>query len=289
MKILIVGASGLVGGNIFNYLSSQTNWEVIGTYNNFKVDPFIFFDASESSSWSDKVLNTNWDVIVHTGALTHVDKCEENPELSYLLTVKSAENMSSFAEKIGAILIYISTDYIFDGECGPYIENEIPNPINIYGQHKLEAEKLITALLSNYLILRITNVYGNELRNKNFIARTVAQIKSNKELSITAPNDQYATPINAMDIAKAIFLLICDRKTGIYHLASTDFFNRVQLLQRINLHHNNILQIIPISTSQLKQVAKRPLIGGLIAKKFLDEYPDFHFSSVDDYLKSLME
>jgi dTDP-4-dehydrorhamnose reductase len=287
MKILIVGASGLVGGNIFNYLSSETNWDVLGTYNNFKADPFIFFDASERGSWSDTVVNTNWDVIVHTGALTHVDGCEENPELSYLLTVKSAENMCSFADRIGALLIYISTDYIFDGECGPYTENEIPNPVNIYGQHKLKAEKLVIAMLSNYLILRITNVYGNELRNKNFLARTIAQIKSNIELSITAPIDQYATPINALDVAKAIFLLISDRKTGIYHLASSDFFNRVQFLQRINLHYNNILQINPISTSQLKQAAKRPLIGGLVSKKFLDEYPNFHFSNVDDYLKSL--
>jgi dTDP-4-dehydrorhamnose reductase len=288
MKILIVGASGLVGGNIFNYLSSKTNWDLVGTYNNYKVDSFIFFDASEISGWSDEVVNTNWDVIVHTGALTHVDGCEENPELSYHLTVKSAENMCSFAKKIGALLVYISTDYIFDGESGPYSENEIPNPINIYGQHKLEAEKLIIAMLSNHLILRITNVYGNELRNKNFIARTITQIRSNIELSITAPYDQYATPINALDVAKAILLLISDRKTGVYHLASSDFFNRVQLLQRINLHYNNILQINPISTSELKQPAKRPLIGGLVSKKFLDEYPNFNFCNVDDYLKSLI-
>jgi dTDP-4-dehydrorhamnose reductase len=286
MKILIIGASGLVGGNIYNYLVKHTNWEITGTYNKFLVSPFIFLDASELSTWSKFINKTDWDVIIHTGALTHVDKCEEALDLSELLTVKSTYNLCKLASEKGSKLIYISTDYVFDGTTGPYSESDIPNPLCVYGKHKLEAENIVKSSLSNYLILRITNVYGNEVRNKNFLSRTIMQIKSNTNLEITAPYDQYATPVNALDIAKSILLLINDRKNGIYHIASTDFLNRVQFLQKINSYFGNKLIINPIKTNNLNQSAKRPLMGGLLSKKFLSEYPDFVFSNIDDYLRS---
>lgn len=286
MKILIIGASGLVGGNIYNYLVKHTNWEITGTYNKFPVSPFIFLDASEINKWPEIITKTDWDAIIHTGALTHVDKCEEESELSEFLTVKSTENLCKLAIDKGSKFIYISSDYVFDGLDGPYSESDIPNPLCVYGRHKLEAENLVKSSLSNYLIIRITNVYGNEVRNKNFLSRTIMQIKSNTNLEITAPYDQYATPVNALDIAKSILLLINDSKNGIYHIASTDFLNRVQFLQKINSYFGNKLIINPIKTNNLNQSAKRPLMGGLMARKFLNEYPEFEFSNIDDYLRN---
>lgn len=285
MKILIIGASGLVGGSIYKYLVNSTDWEIIGTYNNFQVEPFVFFDASARKSWSSFILNEGWDIIIHTGALTNVDRCEEDSELSYRLTVKSVENLSLFASEIGAKLIYTSTDYVFDGECGPYTEKDIPNPINIYGTHKLKSEELITKSLTNYLIVRITNVYGDEIREKNFLSRVITQIKSNLDFNISAPHDQYATPVNALDIAKVILILILDQKSGLYHIASTDYLNRVQFIQKINKYFNDVLSVNPVTTRELNQLAPRPLLGGLIAKKFLDEYPNFQFSNIDDFIK----
>ena len=104
-------------------------------------------------------------------------------------------------------------------------------------------------------------------------------------IEIKAPVDQLATPVNAVDVAKAINLLVQDNKTGTYHLASTDFLSRVQLLQRINAYQANQINIIPVKTASLNQAALRPLRGGLVAAKFTSEYPDFIFSNVDDYLK----
>lgn len=285
MKVLIIGSSGLVGGNIYDYFSNVTEWDLIGTYNKYHVEPFIFLDASQIDNWPALVLETKWDIIIHTGALTNVDRCEEEPELSELLTVQSTINLCSLAFKQGTKLIYISTDYVFDGKNGPYRENEIPAPVCVYGRHKLASENVIKSTLTDYLILRVTNVYGNELRGKNFLARTISQTKSDKSLLITAPSDQYATPVNALDIAKAMLLLIRDSKNGIYHIASTDFLSRVQFLNRINVYFDNKLIIKPIKTYLLKQSAKRPLMGGLLSEKFLSEYPDFMFSNIDDYLK----
>ena len=286
MKILIIGASGLVGGNLFKYLSENTEFEITGTYNNYRLEPFINFDASEKSSWSKSIVKTKWDIIVHTGALTHVDRCEQEPELSYYLTVKSVHNVCLFASEIGAKLIYISTDYVFDGNSGPYTELDSPNPINVYGKHKLEAENFVKSCLIEYLILRITNVYGDEVRSKNMLSRTISQITTKSNLSITAPFDQYATPVNAHDIAKAILVLINNKKTGIYHIASTDFLNRVQFIQKVNSYFNNVLNINAVTTEQLNQIAPRPLLGGLIAQKFLNEFPEFCFSNLDSYLNA---
>jgi dTDP-4-dehydrorhamnose reductase len=229
-------------------------------------------------------LQTSWDIIIHTGALTHVDRCEQEPELSKYLTVNSAINLINFSAKIGAKFVYISTDYVFDGTSGPYSENSQTNPLSIYGQHKLEVEKIIASTLTNYLILRITNVYGSELRNKNLLSRTIQDFKNKNQISIKAPYDQYSTPINAFDIARSLMLLLNDKKNGIYHLSSTDFLSRVQFMQKINSYLNNRLTVIPVDTNSLNQIAKRPLLGGLLAEKFLSEYPGFEFTSLDSYL-----
>lgn len=287
MQILIIGASGLVGGCTYNYFEKQTEWKLTGTYNQFQVEPHIFFNASAPETWPDFILNTKWDIIIHTGALTNVDKCEENPELSNYLTVASVFHLTNFSARIGAKLVYISTDYVFDGKKGPYIESDKPNPINIYGQHKLAAENIIQSTLSNYLILRVTNVYGTEFRNKNFVSKVISQIQNCDGITIQAAYDQFATPVSSFDIAKSMLLLLRDCRKGIYHIASTDYMSRVQLLQKINYYFGNKISIEPLSTKNLQQTANRPLNAGLKSYRFLLEYPHFNFSNIDNYLLSL--
>ncbi|HAW52740.1 MAG TPA: hypothetical protein DCX54_10505, partial [Flavobacteriales bacterium] len=140
----------------------------------------------------------------------------------------------------------------------------------------------------NFLICRVTNVYGNEERGKNFIARLIESARSGEKMEFTFPIDQFATPINAMDVARALVQLMTDGKRGIYHLASTDFLNRYQLATRVLKHFpQNRITINPILTSEMNQAAERPLNGGLISAKFLSEYPTFEYTNVDDYLHQL--
>lgn len=283
MNILVVGASGLVGGNIFNYLKTLDKFNVIGTYNFYKVDNLINFNASINfNEYPKDILEINWDIIVHTGALTNVDHCEENPEESNYLTIQSTKNLIELSKVSNAKFIYISTDYVFDGENGPYREDAEVNPLCIYGKHKLLAENLVKEL-GDYLIIRITNVYGDELRNKNFLARIIHELLLGNAKLVAGPLDQFASPINALDIARAVFKLIEDNKNGIYHLSSTDYLSRVQFLHIIKKYFN-LLKIEPYTSIELKQKAIRPLRGGLNSEKFLSEYPDFHFSNIDDYI-----
>ena len=287
MKVFIAGASGLVGSNCMKHFK-EMGAEVSGSYFSYPTEDTVFFDTlSPANPENFDVVSYKPDVIIHCGALNHVDHCETHEEESYQKTVQSTKNLLAIAKQCNARFVYISTDYVFDGKEGPYTEDAPVNPISIYGRHKLEAEQLSISELNNTLVLRVTNVYGDEARGKNFIARIIDQCKNNQKLTLKLPYDQYASPTNAFDIARAMYVLLHDNKSGIYHIGSTDYMNRVELALRV-------LKYFPLaeydlqttSTEELKQPAIRPLKGGFVRMKFSNEYPGFMFTNVDDYLKA---
>jgi dTDP-4-dehydrorhamnose reductase len=285
MKVLVVGASGLVGGHCFQYFKEK-NIEVIGTHRNYIAADTFFFDPSLENCFDflkEKIFKP--DVIIHCGALTNVDYCEDNQIESYNLTVKSTEVIADFCKQNGCRLIYLSTDYVFDGKSGPYSEIDNINPINVYGKHKLEAEKIVKGT-EKFIIARVTNVYGEESRAKNFIAHLLGIIHAGVEKTIKLPFDQFATPIYAGDIAKMLFLLVKEDKNGIYNLSSTDYYNRYQLAKKVKSYFNNAshLNLESTSTKELQQKAKRPLNGGLLNIKFSNEFPNFEYSNIDNYI-----
>jgi dTDP-4-dehydrorhamnose reductase len=285
MKIFISGASGLVGGNCQKYFLEQ-GAEVLGTYFSFPTKNTVFFnslDLADEKNADVKAFKP--DVIVHCGALTHVDYCEDNEEESYQKTVQSTVNLLALAKECHARFVYISTDYVFDGIDGPYAEEDTFNPLGVYAEHKLVGEQAVQGSGVSSLILRITNVYGDEVRGKNFVARIIQQCKEGKELTLKLPVDQYATPVNALDVAKSMWLLLNDKKEGVYHIASTDYVNRVELALRVLKYFPEAkYELIPMFTEELNQAAERPLLGGLLTSKFSAEYPSFLFSNVDDYV-----
>lgn len=285
MRIFISGASGLVGGNCLELFTSQ-NCEVVGTHLSYPTPQTFYFNTlSLGDSNNFDVLNFNPDVIVHCGALTHVDYCESNEKESYEKTVQSTINLISIAKKTNATFVFLSTDYIFDGKNGPYTENEPTYPLNVYGKHKLNAEQIIQKEVDDYLILRVTNVYGKELRNKNFVARIIEQCKNGQEIILNLPYDQFASPTNAYDIARAMFQLLQDQKKGIYHIASSDYMNRIELAKRVLSYFPQIsYKLHPLDTKTLNAPAPRPLLGGLLKAKFASEYPLFLYSTVDDFM-----
>jgi dTDP-4-dehydrorhamnose reductase len=286
MKILIIGASGLVGGNCMRYFSDQAGSTIVGTYYSFQAPGTVFYDTLNPDNPDNfDVLAFDPGAIVHCGALTHVDYCEDNVDESYMKTVRSTQNVTDLCKKTGAKMVYISSDYVFDGESGPYGENAAVNPLSVYGEHKLEAEGLVLKEIPGSIIIRITNVYGDEIRKKNFIARIVGNILEGKKLQLKLPKDQYATPVNAYDVARAIFLLLTHGKTGIYNIAGKEWLNRVELVELILDHFPNVqYEMQEYTTQELGQPAARPLKGGLKNDKMLGEFPKFKFSTVEEYL-----
>ena len=274
MKVFIIGGSGLVGGNCYKYFSQQ-GAEVVATHMAFPTNYSTYFNSCDLDDIQNfKVEGLEPDIVIHCGALTNVDYCEQNEDESYQKTVQSAINVVALCKKLKAKLIYTSTDYVFDGKNGPYTEKAEINPLSIYARHKVAAENEINRYLDDAIIFRITNVYGDEIRGKNFIARIVNDINNGREWNMRLPYDQYATPVNAWDIARAAWLLIRDNKSGIYNVASTDFMNRCQLANKVISYFPNAkATITPVSTRELNQTADRPLTGGLISAKFSFRIP----------------
>lgn len=289
MKVFVAGASGLVGSNCMKHFTEQ-GWEVKGSYFSYEVPGTVFYNTLEPShSDNFDILSYKPDIIVHCGALTHVDYCEANPEESYQKTVQSTKNLLDVAKKCGARFVYISTDYVFDGKEGPYREDAPVNPLSVYARHKLEAEQMALNEIPGTLVLRVTNVYGNEARGKNFVARIIEQCVNKQKLTLKLPYDQYASPANAWDIARAMYVLLRDNKQGIYHIGGTDYLNRVELALRVLQYFPDAeYDLIPISTEEMKQPAARPLLGGFVKMKFSNEYPEFLFGNVDSYLKEVL-
>lgn len=288
MKVFIAGASGLVGSNCLKHFTEQ-GWKVVGSYFSYEVPGTVYYNTLEPGDAKNfDIKGFQPDVIVHCGAMTHVDNCELQPEESYRQTVQSTMNLVAVAKECNARFVYMSTDYVFDGTDGPYVEEDKVNPISVYGRHKLEAEQYALNEIPGTLVLRVTNIYGHEARGKNFVARIVQQCKDKQKLTLKLPYDQYACPTNAWDIARSMFLLLRDGKTGIYHIGGTDYCNRVQLALRVLQYFPDAeYDLIPMSTDELKQPAARPLIGGFVTMKFNREYPDILFGNVDSFLKEL--
>lgn len=289
MKVFISGASGLVGSNCLKHFTEQ-GWETVGSYYSFETVDTVFYDTLNPDRPENfDVVAFGPDVIVHCGALTHVDYCETHEQESYEKTVQSTINLVKLAKDCNARLVYISTDYVFDGKNGPYTEDEPVNPISVYARHKLEAEQIALRDLPNTLVLRVTNVYGNELRGKNFVARIIDQCKNNQKLTLKLPYDQYASPANAWDIARAMFVLLRDNKKGVYNIGGTDYLNRVELALRVLSYFPDAeYDLIPMSTAEMKQPAARPLLGGFLKVKFSNEYPEFLFGNIDSYMKEAL-
>ena len=289
MKVFICGASGLVGGNCLKYFT-EMGWNTVGSYFSFETNDTVFYDTLNASQYMNfDVMEFAPDVIVHCGALTHVDYCETHEEESFEKTVQTTLNLIKLTKNCNARLVYISTDYVFDGVNGPYREDAPINPLSVYARHKLRAEQAVLAEIPEALVLRITNVYGNELRGKNFVARIISQCKEKQFITLKLPFDQYASPANAWDIARAMYVLLKDNKKGIYHIGGTDYLNRVELALKVIGYFPGAEYGLSIcTTAELKQPAARPLLGGFVKAKFSSEYPEFLFGNIDSYMKEVL-
>ncbi len=287
MRVFIVGASGLVGSNCLRHFNAQS-WDVMGSYFSYAQDGLVYYNTLEPEhALNFDICGWHPDAIVHCGALTHVDYCETHVEESFAQTVQSTKNLIKVAQACGARMVYLGTDYVFDGTAGPYLEEAPLDPLSVYGRHKLEAEQAVLGEAPRPLVLRVTNVFGDEARGKNFIARIIQQCKEGVKLTLKLPYDQYASPTNAADIARAMFLLLRDGHEGVFHIGGTDYMNRVQLAMRVLQYFPAAeYDLVPVSTEALQQPAKRPLLGGFINLKFARLYPEFVFSTVDDYVRA---
>lgn len=264
MRVFIVGASGFVGRIMFECLSREH--EVYGSFYSNPLERLVHLDMTDQKAVKDVLSSLNPDVIIHPAANPNVEYCEDHPMETRQVNIEGSKNLIETAREIGANFVYFSSDYVFDGTNGPYSEDDIPNPINEYGLQKLAVEKLITKSLDNYLIIRITVVYGWERSGKNFVMGLINNLKNGSSMKI--PCDQIGSPTYANNMVQAVKELIEADKTGIYHVVGTDVMDRYTFAKNVaDIFKLDENLLIPVTTHQLSQKAKRPLKAGMKVDK----------------------
>ncbi|MFA6583659.1 MAG: SDR family oxidoreductase [Elusimicrobiaceae bacterium] len=268
MKILIIGASGQVGGALLGLYRGDPSVEVLGTYHSYKMDGLVPMDITDPASVRGVFDSFRPDAAVLASAISSADYCEQHPQAAFGTNVRGTENVINFCNAYRVKPVYISTDYIFDGTGGPYNEEAQPNPINVYGKTKLEGEKAVASSESGHLIVRTALVFSYNPVSLNFMMSLINCLAASSDCP--APVDQISNPTYAPDLARALRALIDKNCSGIYNVVGRDRLSRYDFaLKACTLLGLDKRFLRGVETAELKQAAARPLFSGLDTAKLI--------------------
>ena len=208
-----------------------------------------------------EVLRPDW--LFLAAAMTNVDGCEIDQEAAIAINADGPGAIASAAHAAGARTIFFSTDYVFSGVSGPYTERDEPRsvPLSAYGQSKLRGEHAVLQADPRAVVVRTTTLYGPEARGNNFAYRLAADAKATRVTRV--PNDQVSTPTYNRDLGEFVRKLTNTDPRGVIHFSGDELMNRVEFAERLAQAGGLHVRLDPVPTDQLKQLAKRPLAGGL--------------------------
>ncbi|WP_338598658.1 dTDP-4-dehydrorhamnose reductase [Sulfolobus tengchongensis] len=287
MRIVVTGAGGLLGKKIVKVFS---NYEVIGVYYSSKPETPNFLQLNLSDLKEiKKIGDLSPDVIIHAAALTDVDKCEKQPELARLLNVEVTKEIAKLSKETDSFLVYVSTDYVFDGEKGNYREDDKPNPINVYGRTKLEGEEMVKKYADKYLIVRTSTPYGsNPASGKdNFALWLLKKLKNREEIGVVT--DQITSPTLNTNFALMLRESVERKLEGILHLTDASQISRFEFaitLAKVFGLSESLIK--PVTSDLMRWLAKRPKNSSLnvsMASAILSQKP----MTVEKALKLLKE
>lgn len=270
-RILITGSNGFVGSSLAAHFIKSGKYEILCTSKNENELPldidFIKADLSVKKEVKGVFTKFYPDFVVNAAAMTNVDGCEEEKEYAWQVNVKPVEYLSVYCRAMQAKLIHFSTDYIFDGNFGPYYEEDLPNPLNNYGRTKLASENALQAAHIENAIIRTNVVFGNTIgKKKDFIAWLIEKLSIGHPVSIV--DDQYNNPTFVNDLVFTVKKIIECGKSGVFNVGGKDFLSRYEFAQKTaEIFDLDSSLIFPVSTQELKQAAIRPLKSGLITLK----------------------
>jgi len=267
MKYLVTGSAGLIGNRIVSDLE-KSGEIVYSCYNNMK--PVYGIPNKLNLLNLDDVHKIfkkfQPDVIIHCAALTDVEKCEVDPELANSINVKATEIITKEAEKLDSYLMYISTDYVFDGKKGFYKETDLTNPLNQYGKTKLIGEKIIENKISKWSIIRTSTPFDVHSYKKTFPVWVFENLKNNKKINIL--EDQFTSPTYVPNLSKMILEIITRNLEGLFHLSCSNKISRFKFAKMIATKLNLDLSLLnPVSINDMPWKAMRPLDSSLDTSK----------------------
>lgn len=254
MVVLVTGSSGQLGQSL-QFIAP-----------NYPQIDFIFCDSKTLDITNFENCNQVFDkykpnFCINAAAYTAVDKAESEPEKAFEINVTGAKNLAEVSKKFDTTLLHISTDFVFDGsKKTPYLETDLPNPTGVYGQTKLDGEKVIQQILEKHFIIRTSWVYSQF--GNNFM-KTMLRLASERD-TISVVNDQIGTPTNAVDLAEVLVKIIQHGQTelvivfGIYNFSNEGQCSWYDFAKKIFEINNISINLLPIPTTSFPTQAKRP-------------------------------
>jgi len=264
MNILITGANGQLGSELAKVLSIKKSeiGSISKTYNDATVicadvDNLDIADCSQVFNFVNK---SKADVIINCAAYTNVDACETNKEAAFKVNALGPRNLAMAAEKAGAKLVHISTDYVFAGNgVVPYAEWDICNPQSVYGKTKYLGEQYVRELCSKYFIVRTAWLYGYS--GSNFVKTIIKAAKERGELKVV--NDQKGNPTNAADLAHHVLKIADTQEYGLYHCTGNGECSWFDFASKIVEYSKIECKVRPCTTNEFPRPAKRPAYSSL--------------------------
>lgn len=280
-KILVTGSNGLLGQKLVYALRQREGIQLIATSRgenrlNEKAG-YIYesLDITDKDQVQDVISKYRPDCIINTAAMTNVDACETKREECRLINVTAVENIIS-SIKSQTQLIHLSTDFVFDGNNGPYSETDTPHPLSYYAQSKYDSEKVVMKSEIPWTIIRTIIIYGvsENMSRLNLILWAVKSLSKGEKIRVVT--DQYRAPTLAEDLADGCISAALKNKTGIYHISGKETLSIIKIVETVAEFFGLDKTLIePITTSTLNQPARRPPRTGFVIEKAIHEL-DYH-------------
>jgi dTDP-4-dehydrorhamnose reductase len=279
VKILLLGHKGMLGSDLLKTLFAR--YEVVGMDKEE-------IDIVSAKDCKNAVAEVEPDIVINAAAFTNVDGCETQRDECFAVNAEAVKNICEACRGRDIRIIHFSTDYVFDGKAkSPYREQDICNPINVYGESKLAGERYLQSLSEDYLLIRTSWLYG--INGKNFVRTILDKAKTTTRLSVV--DDQIGCPTYTKDLAAAVELLIFQNQRGIFHVTNRGHCSwyefAVRILKEVS---KDEVEVKPIKTHELPLPAMRPAYSALSMQKFITttgKTPQPWQLAVQDYLKNI--
>ena len=259
MKVLVTGVKGQLGYDVVNELTKRGHIAV-GT-------DIEEMDITDKKSVESVMKENMPEAVIHCAAYTAVDAAEDNVELCRKINAEGTQNIADVCKELDIKMIYISTDYVFDGEGErPWEPDDERSPLNVYGQTKYEGELAVQNTLDKFFIVRIAWVFG--VNGKNFI-KTMLNLGKTRD-SLTVVNDQFGSPTYTYDLAKLLVDMVETEKYGIYHATNEGICTWYEFACEIFKQAGMNIKVAPVSASEYPAKAKRPSNSRMSKEKLTD-------------------
>ena len=276
MKILVTGVKGQLGYDVVKALESRGHQPVGVDHEEM--------DLMNNNMIQNFIMNLKPEAIIHCAAYTAVDQAEEEVEICYQINAEAVKVIAECAKTLDIPMIYISTDYVFDGtKASEYVETDIPNPINVYGASKLKGEQYVQQLLEKFYIVRISWVFG--INGNNFI-KTMQRL-GNEQDQLNIIHDQVGSPTYTAHLAPLLVDMIETDQYGIYHATNEGYCSWYEFADEIFKQSQLDVMLHPITTDQYKTKAKRPL-NSKMSKQKLSDYGFHRLPTWQEALKNYL-